>query len=91
MQNQNQKINITKNITVIVSKQSSGVIQVRAHVDANMQSPVGLNIFVAEIKNGMWNSSDRNLGKRIFNHLWKYKRYEFANCVQQFQQIRAAY
>lgn len=88
---QNQKINITKNITVIVSKQSSGVIQIRAHVNSNINSPVGLNIFVAEIKNGIWNSSDRKLGQRILNHLWKYKRYEFANCVQQFQSIRAAY
>lgn len=87
----NPTITISKNIKVIFTKLSSGVILIRCHIDANKKSPVGMNIFIAELVNGKWKCSDRKLGERIYFHLWNYKRNEFANCVQQLLSVRAAY
>lgn len=91
MQKQNPTIKIARNIHVIFLKKKSNQIIIRCLIDANLKSPVGANIFIAEIYNGKWRCSDRATGQRIYNHLWKYRRNELANCVQQLQSVRAAY
>lgn len=87
----NPSIRIAKNIEVIFCKKTNNLIVIRCLIDANMKSPVGMNIFIAEIHNGIWKQSDRETGKRIYNHLWKYRRMELAQCMQQLQSVRAAF